>query len=142
MGQIQEGYSLQISPLLALDERSIDAVLKCQIDQVEKLIPVSIDVPTVSAARQTVQVQVPQLVSWRLHERFRWPTDQVLLLSCGVIATPAADRSLLGLPMLVGGDVGRADALLFIESNGKSSQTLAGDRRSADRSSPNYRGRY
>lgn len=64
MGQIQEGYSLQISPLLALDERSVEAVLKCQIDQVEKLIPVSIDVPTTSASRQTVQVQVPQLVSW------------------------------------------------------------------------------
>lgn len=142
MGQIQEGYSLQISPLLALDERSIDAVLKCQIDQVEKLIPVSIDVPTVSAARQTVQVQVPQLVSWRLHERFRWPTDQVLLLSCGVVATPTADRSPLGLPNLIGGDSGRADALLFIESNGKASQTLLGDQRSADRSSPNYRGRY
>ncbi|MBI2477296.1 MAG: hypothetical protein HYV60_01185 [Planctomycetia bacterium] len=117
--------------------------MKCQIDQVEKLIPVSIDVPTVSAARQTVQVQVPQLVSWRLHERFRWPTDQVLLLSCGVVATPAAaDRSPLSLPNLIGGDVGRADALLFIESNGKASQTLLGDQRSADRSSPNYRGRY
>ncbi|MDA1051640.1 MAG: hypothetical protein O3C40_14320 [Planctomycetota bacterium] len=142
MGQIQEGYSLQISPLLALDERSIDAVLKCQIDQVEKLLPVSIDVPTVSAARQSVQVQVPQLVSWRLHERFRWPTDQVLLLSCGVVATPTAERSPLGLPKLLGGDPGRADALLFIESNGKASQTLLGDQRSADRSSPNYRGRY
>lgn len=142
MGQIQEGYSLQISPLLALDERSVDAVLKCQIDQVEKLIPVNIDVPTVSASRQTAQVQVPQLVSWRLHERFRWPTDQVLLLSCGVVATPAAERTTLGLPKLLGGDRGRADALLFIESNGKASQTLLGDQRTADRSSPNYRGRY
>ncbi|MEX0818144.1 MAG: hypothetical protein WD070_01080 [Pirellulaceae bacterium] len=142
MGQIQEGYSLQISPLLALDERSVDAVLKCQIDQVEKLLPVNMDVPTVSAARQTVQVQVPQLVSWRLHERFRWPTDQVLLLSCGVIATPAAERTPLGLSKLLGGDPGRADALLFIESNGKASQALLGDQRSADRSSPNYSGRY
>ncbi|MEO8495575.1 MAG: hypothetical protein ABI614_10935, partial [Planctomycetota bacterium] len=118
------------------------AVLKCQIDQVEKLLPVVIDVPTASASRQTVQVQVPQLVSWRLHERFRWPTDEVLLLSCGVIATPAAERSPLGLPKLMGGDTGRADALLFIESNGKASQTLLGDQRAADRSSPNYRGRY
>lgn len=142
MGQIQEGYSLQISPLLALDERSVDAVLKCQIDQVEKLIPVNIDVPTTSTARQTVQVQVPQLVSWRLHERFRWPTDQVLLLSCGVVATPTTDRSPFGLSMLMGAETGRADALLFIESNGKASQTLLGDQRAADRSAPNYRGRY
>ncbi len=142
MGQIQEGYSLQISPLMALNETSVDIVLKCQIDQVEKLLPVNIDVPSSATARQVVQVQVPQLVSWRLHERFRWPTDQVLLLSCGVIATPTVERAPLGLPKFLGGDVGRADALLFIESNGKASQALPSEQRTADRTSPNYRGRY
>jgi hypothetical protein len=142
MGQIQEGYSLQISPLLSLDERNVEVVLKCQIDQVEKLIPVSIDVPTASPTRQKAQVQVPQMVSWRLHERFRWPTDQVLLLSCGVVATPTDERSTLSLPKLFTGDRGRADALLLIESNGKASQVLLGSQRTADRSSPNYRGRY
>lgn len=139
MGQLQEGYSLQISPLLSLDERSVDVVIKCQIDQIEKLVPVNIDVPTVTTARQNVQVQVPQIVSWRLHERFRWPTDQVLLLSCGVVATPAAERSPLGLPNLLGRKAGRADALLFLESNGKASQSLVGDRAAGN---PNYQNRY
>lgn len=143
MGQIQEGYSLQISPLLSLDERSVDAVLKCQIDQIEKLVPVTLDVPSATSSRQTVEVQVPQLVSWRLHERFRWPTDQVLLLSCGVIATPAAERRALGLPRLLGANPGRADALLFIESNGKASRALLGAARTANRTGgQNYRGRY
>jgi hypothetical protein len=139
-GQIQEGYSLQISPLLSLDERSVDSVIKCQIDQIEKLVPVNIEVPTATASRQTVQVQVPQIVSWRLHERFRWPTDQVLLLSCGVVATPAGERPPLALPNLLGGSRGRADALLFIESNGKASQSLSSGERTAG--NPNYRGRY
>ena len=142
MGQIQEGYSLQISPLLSLDERSVDAVLKCQIDQIEKLVPVTLDVPT-SSQRQTVEVQVPQLVSWRLHERFRWPTDQVLLLSCGVVATPVAEPRVLGIPRLLGNNPGRADALLFIESNGKASQLLLDTERTANRPrGENYRGRY
>lgn len=141
MGQIQEGYSLQISPLLALDERSVDAVLKCQIDQIERFVPVTIDVPSGTAGRQTVDVQVPQLVSWRLHERFRWPTDQVLLLSCGVVATPAAESKAFGIPRLLGATPGRADALLLIESNGKASQAIVAPNRTASRAQEGF-GRY
>lgn len=140
-GQIQEGFSLQISPLLSLDKRAVDAVIKCQIDQVEKFVPVGIDIPGVAAGRQSVQIQVPQLVSWRLHERFRWPVDQVLLVSCGVVATPTADRPRsIGLPLL-GGSTGRADALLFIQNQGKVSQP-GGIDRTANGVTPNSRGRY
>ena len=52
MGQIQEGYSLQISPLLSQDEQTIDAVVKCYIDQVEKLVPVTVEVPVAGGQRQ------------------------------------------------------------------------------------------
>jgi len=140
MGQIQEGYSLQISPLMSRDQRAVDAVVKCYIDQVEKLVPVSVETPGVGAQRQTVQIQVPQIVSWRLHERFRWPTEQVLLLSCGVVATPTAERSGFPLPAFLG-DTGRADALVFVEWKGKADQVLVDPQRTVD-STPNYRGRY
>jgi len=141
--QIQEGFSLQISPLLALDGSTVDAVIKCSIDQVERFVNIPVDVPSgAGAQRQTIQIQVPQIVSWRLHERFRWPTEQVLVLSCGVIATPSSDRpTVMGIPNLLATNVGRADALLFIESVGKASQTLM-DGGTADRSTPNSRGRY
>jgi hypothetical protein len=142
MGQIDEGYSLQFSPLVSLDERTIDAVIKCNIDQVEKFVPVTIDVPGI-AGQQRVQIQVPQLVSWRLHERFRWPTDQVLILSCGVIAAPGPSRiGLIPIANPLTGDPGRADALLFIESKGKASQAMVEATRTANQSAPNYRGRY
>jgi hypothetical protein len=61
-----------------------------------------------------MSIQVPQLVSWRLHERFRWPSDHVLILSCGVVATPTNDKSAMPLlgPLV---SSNRADALLFIE---------------------------
>lgn len=141
MGQVQEGYSLQISPLMSRDQRTVDAVIKCYIDQVEKMVPVTIDVPAVNMQRQSVQIQVPQMVSWRLHERFRWPTDQVLLLSCGVVATPNNDKPAFSLPSFLS-DSGRADALLFVECRGKANQTLAEPQRTATEPAPNTRGRY
>jgi hypothetical protein len=118
-GQIDEGYSLQVSPLFTADSSAMDLVLKCHIDQLEKLVPVTLEIPQGQAAPARVNIQVPQVVSWRLHERFRWPADQVLLLSCGVVATPTGEKmSPLGIPGL-GLGAARADALLFIESHGK-----------------------
>lgn len=124
-GQIDEGYSLQLSPLFTTDGNSLDLVLKCHIDQLERLVPVAMEVPAgPGGAVNRVQIQVPQVVSWRLHERFRWPSDQVLLLSCGVVASPTGEKvSPLGIPGLAMGP-GRADALLFIESHGKAGAVL------------------
>ena len=118
--QLDEGFGLQISPLMSLDGRTCDAVVKCNIDQLEKLVPVNLDVPT-GGTTQRVQIQVPQLVSWRLNERFRWPTDQVLLLSCGVVANPAGDVSgpLAAInPFDPPGS--RSDALMLLEYRGRS----------------------
>jgi hypothetical protein len=115
--QIDEGYSLEISPLLSLDAQTIEAAITCRIDQVEKLVPLAIDVP-IGTQSQRVQIQVPQVVSWRLSERFRWPASEVLLLSCGVVANPApGSTSALSLlsPLGLGGS--RADALLMIEQH-------------------------
>ncbi len=141
-GQIQQGFNLQISPLFSLDLQTMDAVIKCQIDQVEKFVPVGVDIPGIAAGRQTVQIQVPQLVSWRLHERFRWPADEVLVVSCGVVATPTAEPpKTLGIPFLGSTSNGRADALLFIQHLGKANQP-AGLERTANGTPTNNRGRY
>jgi hypothetical protein len=117
-GQIDEGYSLRISPLLSLDRQAVEAAITCEVDQVEKLVPIVLDVPVVGQGPR-VQIQVPQLVSWRLSERLRWPADQVLLLSCGVVANPAADAGgPLSLVNPFGASKSRADALLLIEYRG------------------------
>jgi hypothetical protein len=142
-GSIEEGYSLLLSPLMALDGRSIDVVVQCQIDQVERFVPVAVDLPGPTGQSQRQQIEVPQLVSWRLHERFRWPADEVLLMSCGVVAAPGGDRSLpLGLPNPLAMGAPRADALLFLDSKGKVSGGVGGEPRTAQEGSPNFRGRY
>jgi hypothetical protein len=123
MGTIEEGFSLEFSPLLALDLASADAVVKLKLNQVEKMLPVKLDVPTQAVPNQRVQIDVPQMTSSNLHERFRWPTDKVLLLSMGVVATPGptknnpiTDAVTDTMPMLKGPP--RADAILFVESAG------------------------
>ncbi|MFK7766294.1 MAG: hypothetical protein AB8B55_03550 [Mariniblastus sp.] len=119
LSTLNEGYKLNISCLSGMDNRSIEAVIKCDVDQVEQLDTVKVNVPGIGGAAQQMNLQIPQLVSWRLHERFRWPNDQVLLLSCGVVATPEPDSRSGGIRLPgLGKKSKRADALMFIEYRG------------------------
>ena len=118
---VDEGYTLEISSLSSLDGNTVEATIHCHVDQVEKLDTVKVDVPgVVGATTDRVSLQIPQLVSWRLQERFRWRDDQVLLLSCGVVATPSSESaSAINLPRVFGSSQkGRADALLFVDYRG------------------------
>ncbi len=117
--QIDEGYNLSLSALTSIDGRSIEAIIGCDMNQIERVQPVTIELPGPAGSVQPVDLQIPQLVSWNLHERFRWPADQVLVLSAGVVATPDPQRqALLGIPALLNGTRHRADALMFIEYKG------------------------
>lgn len=124
MGSLDEGFSLEFSPLMSFDLASADAVVKLRLNQIEKMLPVKLDLPTVAAPNQRVQIEVPQMTMANLHERFRWPADRVLLLSMGVVAAPGptnnnplTDAVTDALPMFK--DPPRADAILFIESVGR-----------------------
>lgn len=140
--QFDEGFSLELSPLLSLDGRTVDSVIKCNIDQLERLVPVKLPVPTAVTPRQQVAIDVPQITHCRLHERFRWPADQVLLVGMGVVATPVPDRQpglLSSLPLL--NSPPRADLLVFVESKGQLAATAQTVRTSA-RDARTYHGRY
>jgi len=143
IGQVEEGFSMELSPLLSVDGRTIDAVIKCDVVQIEKLVPITVDVPTGLGQTQRVEVQVPQRAAWRLHERFRWPTDEVLLISCGIGATPGAEPSTtLGVPNPLAVTSPRAEALIIVESKGKAAQALIENDRATVGMAPGYRGRY
>ncbi|MGA2253910.1 MAG: hypothetical protein ABSG53_04545 [Thermoguttaceae bacterium] len=125
-GQVDEGFSLEFNPLLSIDRRSVDAVIKCQIDQVEKLVPVMLEVPTQTSPRQRARVEVPQMSYFRFSERFRWPADQVLLLGLGVVALPVpvdSTPTVAGLPLPLPSSPPRADLLVIIESKGPVAET-------------------
>jgi len=120
-GQIDEGFSLEFSPLLTLDRRLIDAAIKCNIDQVERLVPVALDVPTTLMPGQRTKIEVPQMTHFRFHERFRWPADQVLLIGMGMAPPPVpvdGATMTVGLPLAIGAPP-RADLLVVLESRGR-----------------------
>ncbi|MBX3422807.1 MAG: hypothetical protein KF752_14735 [Pirellulaceae bacterium] len=154
-GEIKEGYRMQLSPLLSVDRQSVDLVVKCDIDQVERLTNVALELPTATGQALNTQIQVPQVVSWRLHERFAWPSDQVLILSCGIVAAPQGTpnnsllgqgTSILGLDRLLPiGPGNRAEALLLIEYKGDASGRVATGQTSGAATTainPLSRGRY
>lgn len=120
---VDEGFSLEFSPLLSVDGRMVDALLRCHIDQVEKFEPVMLDVPTPLAPRQRTKIEVPQWCQFRFHERFRWPVEQVLLVDLGVVPSPVPGEArtvISGLALPFGSAAPRADMLILIESKGKS----------------------
>ncbi len=154
-GEIKEGYRVQISPLLSVDKRTVDLVIKCDIDQVERLANVGLELPLSNGQIYPAQINVPQVSSWRFHERFRWPSDQVLLLSCGVVAAPQGTptatllgqgKNLIGLDrILPQGE--RADALMLIDYRGDAtgrvtSQPGAPNSNPSAQLNPLSRGRY
>lgn len=144
-GEVEEGYKLEISPLLNTDGETLDCVIRANIDQVEKLVPVDLDLPLPNGQMHRARIEVPQVVSWRLHERFRWPRDRVLVLSCGVIASPDRPQSaipLLKLDAITGQTAGRADALLFVEFKGRASENIPVGTRVASPNASFNRGRY
>jgi hypothetical protein len=69
----------------------------------------------------------------------------VLVLSCGVVASPERSAStipLLNMNALTGTTPGRADALMFIEFRGKVNENLPSTPQVADRTGAANRGRY
>jgi hypothetical protein len=146
LGQLDEGFTLEFSPLLSLDTATTDAVVKVRLAQIEKMLPVKLEVPSVVAQNQRTEIQVPQMTMVELHERFRWPTDQVLLLSMGVVATPGpAKPNVLADALPLPHSAPRADALLFVESKGPTAPVLPGGvtpTATASRPDQTYHGRY
>lgn len=140
---VEEGFSLSISPLVSLDGRSMESVIQCSVDQIEKFTPlVSNHVDQFGMQRRS-QIQIPQISSWRLHERFRWPKDEVLLISRGQVATPQRTTKWNeAIRKVVNQGGQRANALLFLESRSEV-QTARNDLSTASRTdAANYRGRY
>lgn len=118
--QYDEGMSIELSPLGSLDGRSLDAVVKVSIDQLERLQALNVDVPSAAAPRQRTAIQVPQVSQFRLHDRFRWPIESVLLVSLGVVPLPStAEATSTGgfkLPDALGGGPDRGELLMFVEA--------------------------
>ena len=122
-GAVDEGFLIEFSPLLTSDRQLIDGVIKCNIDQVEKMVPVELEAPTATAPRQRTPIEVPQVTHFRFHERFRWPVGQSLLVGMGVVPLPVpvdakAMQLVPGIPLPLPRTPPRAELLVLIEAKG------------------------
>ncbi len=143
VAQIEEGYTLQFTPLLSLDGSTVDAVIRLQLSQVERMLPVMLDIPSPVAPRQRTRIEVPQMTMRNVHERFRWPTSEVLLLSMGVVASPGpSNPNALAKAFYLPSTPPRADALLFVENKGKIADVVGNSPTTASGTGRGYSGRY
>ena len=105
-----EGFLLDVHPLLSADGSFVDAVLRCRIDLVEKLA--SVPVPAPGAAGR-VQVEVPQVAAVRIGERFRWPAAQTLLVGIGLVPWPVPAQNTAVAALVP--DAKRRDVAIVVE---------------------------
>ena len=90
---INKGMSLSFIPLSVLDRQSIEAIIKVDIADVERMQTLMVDVPTATNPRQRVQLEVPQIAAFQLDEQIRWPKDKVLLLDLGMVPSPMQEQT-------------------------------------------------
>jgi hypothetical protein len=109
-GTCDEGFAIDVHPLLSGDGTAVEAVFRCRIDQVERLATVSLPVPP--GVRGTPRIDVPQVAAVRIGERFRWPAGQTLLVGLGLVPWPVPAQNTV--PALVP-DAKRRDVVVVIE---------------------------
>ncbi len=108
-----EGLSVEVQPLISADGMAVDAILRCRIDQIERMATVAVAVPT--ADRGRVNIEVPQSSSVRVGERFRWPANQTLVIGLGLVPWPVPDPANPGGPTLLPPAALRMDVLVLVE---------------------------
>jgi hypothetical protein len=105
-----EGLAIDIQPLLTRDRTAVEAVVRCRIDQLERMAQVSLASPV---NQQRVQVEVPQVAAVRVGERFRWPANQTLLIGLGLVPWPVPAQNVAAVSLLT--DDKRCDVVIVVE---------------------------
>jgi len=110
-GACDEGMAIDLQPLLSLDGTAVDAVFRCRIDQIERMAPLVVSLPT---GQQRVQVEVPQVSAVRIGERFRWPANQTLVVGLGLVPWPVPSQNPATASALVA-SARRTDVIVVVE---------------------------
>ncbi len=107
-----EGMSIDVHPLISRDGTTVEAVIRCRIDQVERMAPVGPAPPAADGSR--VPIEVPQMAAVRIGERFRWPAGSTLLIGLGLVPWPVPGQNKAGASALFS-DAKRTDVVMVVE---------------------------
>ncbi len=105
-----EGFAIDVHPLVSADATAVDAVFRCRVDQIERMAPVSLPSP---AGGPPVAAEVPQMAAVRIGERFRWPASHALVIGLGVVPWPVPAQNGAAPALLPA--VERRDVVVVIE---------------------------
>jgi len=111
-GSCDEGMAIDVHPLMSRDGTAVEAVVRCRIDQIERMAPVGTSPPTVDGQR--VPIEVPQMSAVRIGERFRWPANSALVIGLGLVPWPVPGQNKAGSPALFS-DAKRTDVVVLVE---------------------------
>ena len=118
-----EGLSVEVQPLMTSDGTAVEAILRCRIDQIERMATVAVAVPAAQGGK--VEIEVPQSSSVRVGERFRWPATQALVIGLGLVPWPVPDPERPGGPTLLPPAALRMDVMVIVEPRLASAAAVA-----------------
>jgi hypothetical protein len=107
-----EGFSLDVHPLMSRDGAGVEAVLRCRIDQIERMATAAMSAPAADGRR--VPIEVPQMSAVRIGERFSWPATQSLVIGLGLVPWPVPGQNTAGTAALLT-DAKRTDVVVVVE---------------------------
>ena len=107
-----EGMTIDVQPLITGDGTGVEAVIRCRIDQIERMAAVPLSLP--SAGGQRPQIEVPQVSAVRVGERFRWPVSSTLVVGLGLVPWPVPGQNKAGSAAMFS-DAKRTDVVVLVE---------------------------
>lgn len=122
---VDEGYRIEITPLLSTNGDLVEFLFTCRAAAVEKMLTVPLKVPTSSSPRQQLDAAVPQIAARELKDKISFPKSQVFLLDLGMIPIQPGENVSSGgltasLSKTFGGKSVYRNVLLFLRSAGSS----------------------
>jgi hypothetical protein len=116
---VDEGIGLSMTPLAMLDGQHMAATIKLDVVQVERMFTTTIEIATAANPRQRVQIESPQMASFKLDEVVGFPKNKVLLLDLGTVPLPSTtdgdSRNVLAELSKGINPARRGNVLIFVE---------------------------
>lgn len=122
---VDEGFTLEISPLLSVDRQQVDVVLRLEATQIERLVPLVLEMGGGPGQPSRPRLEVPQRVQCSFHERFRWSVEQALLVDLGMAPVPIPVESNVFTSWLfpLSASAPRGNVLILLELRSASAAT-------------------
>lgn len=109
---LDDGFSFELMPLVTVDGALVDAQIKFQVNHLDRFLPMVVTPPG-ALSRSTEKIEVPLVGQFRFRERYRWNTENALLVSPGL--TPPLTSTGEGVSPGLLNTTQRVETLILIE---------------------------